>query len=77
MWQRRAARSLATSQHIVDQRPVAVVAIRTDMVEDRVVVRGHVAVINQFFGNNHFVTGIANLKRPAHQGDGPHFATLS
>jgi hypothetical protein len=64
--------SLTASQHVVDQGPVAVVAIRTDMIEDRVVVRRYVSVIDQFFCDYEFVTGIANLKRSAHQGNGSH-----
>jgi hypothetical protein len=42
------------------------------MIEDRVVVRRDVSVIDQFFGDNDFVTGVANLKRSAHQGNGSH-----
>ena len=62
----------AAAQHVVDQGPVPVVAIRTDMIEEGIVVGGEVAGVHEFLRDNDRVARIAELERPAHQADRLH-----
>jgi hypothetical protein len=65
--------SFAASEHVVDQRPVPIKAIRADVVKDRFMVSRHVALIDQFLGLDRGVAGIANLKGASHEGNGSHW----